>query len=757
MKKHNFVSLLLLASIVLWAQVGLEDDPALSDIDLSDVVIIEDVAEASDSVDTPALGGLGDTAADKVGEVAAAQPTTAVAEFDTELDGVGEVVEILDAPTAGVMVDVEAPEIIDVATTALPSDSKVELELPGQETSGPSGVKVTEEETISVDFPDEEVRTILRNVADLFDLNVVIPDTLQGRTSVKLRNITWRQVFEVALEPLGFTYVEDRNIIRIKSIEELTTEPVDTRVFVLNYATAEELQNSIAPLIDTAAGGRVQVDVRSNALVITERPSRMNQIQEIIEKLDKATDQVMIETKFIEVENTDQKNIGVNWSSLEGYGASAGPFQREWSRNRVSQDDSIRNDTSNNSSNSSSNNGFSSSSNNGFSSSSNNGFSSSSVDGFGINSLDRPDGIFLESENGVSSDSVNRVSSDSVNRVSSDSVNRVLSGNGTDFTRTMESLAGTSRLDTAVFSADEFRVVISALEQNNDTELVANPTVVTMSNQEATIDIVTEIPQVEFSIDEQTGEQRADGLAEPLVFGTQVRVTPQVNDAGFINLLVIPSVSNQIGTQFTDIGPQPIISRRKAETNVVIKDGYTLAIGGLTQNEEVLGGTAVPVLGSLPYIGRLFSSESNTMRQKNLIIFITAKTLNPDGSSYRDIIDPRVLHQMGVVPADVPGYQLSPEDLKTLQDIEDFRAQTRRSEAMAEGRTELKAIERAGKQAEKDASKLADEAAAAIAKEPSELEAIERTVEQDEKDTSKVTAADGAAFDTSSRSNRRRR
>ena len=206
---------------------------------------------------------------------------------------------------------------------------------------------MTEEETISVDFPDEEVRTILRNVADLFDLNVVIPDTLQGRTSVKLRNITWRQVFEVALEPLGFTYVEDRNIIRIKSIEELTTEPVDTRVFVLNYATAEELQNSIAPLIDTAAGGRVQVDDRSNALVITERPSRMNQIQEIIEKLDKATDQVMIETKFIEVENTDQKNIGVNWSSLEGYGASAGPFQREWSRNRVSQDDSIRNDTSN--------------------------------------------------------------------------------------------------------------------------------------------------------------------------------------------------------------------------------------------------------------------------------------------------------------------------------------------------------------------------------------------------------------------------
>ena len=706
MKKHNLVSLMLLASIVLWAQVGLVDDPALSDIDLSDVVIIEDVVDASDSVDSVALSGFGDIAAVKVDEVAAAQPSNTVAELEAGLDSVGEVVEILDAPTAGVSVDVEAPEILDVATTALPRDSEVVLELPGQETSGPGSVTMAEEETISVDFPDEEVRTILRNVADLFDLNVVIPDTLQGRTSVKLRNITWRQVFEITLEPLGFTYTEDRNIIRIRSLVDLTSEPVDTRVFILNYAGAEAIQGSISPLIDTANGGKIQVDVRSNALVITERPSRMNKIQEIIERLDKATEQVMIETKFIEVENTDQKDIGVNWSSLAGYGVTAGPFQRQWSRNRSSQDDSIRNDTSNNSSN------------------------SSSVDGFSL-----ADGPIFGSEN------------------------EVLSGNGTDFTRTMESLAGTSRFDTAVFSADEFRVVISALEQNNDTELVANPTVVTMSNQEATIDIVTEIPQVEFSIDDETGERRADGLAEPLIFGTQVRVTPQVNDAGFINLLVIPSVSNQIGTQFTDIGPQPIISRRTAETNVVIKDGYTLAIGGLTQNEEVQGGTAVPILGSLPYIGRLFSSESNTMRQKNLIIFITAKTLNPDGSTYRDIIDPRVLHQMGVVPADVPGYVLSPEDLKTLQDIEDFRAQTRRAEAMAEGRSELKAIERARKQAEKDASKLADEAAAAIAQEPSETKAIERTGKQDEKDTSKFTAADGAAaaVDTASRSNSRLR
>ena len=726
MKKHNLFSLMLLASIVLWAQVGLVNDPTLSDIDLSDVVIIEDVVDTSDSVDTAALSGFGDIAAVKVDEVAAAQPSTAVAELEAGLDSVGEVVEILDAPTAGVSVDVEAPEILDVATTALPRDSEVVLELPGQETSGPGSVSMTEEETISVDFPDEEVRTILRNVADLFDLNVVIPDTLQGRTSVKLRNITWRQVFEITLEPLGFTYTEDRNIIRIRSLVDLTSEPVDTRVFILNYAGAEAIQGSISPLIDTANGGKIQVDVRSNALVITERPSRMNKIQEIIEKLDKATAQVMIESKFIEVTNTDTKNVGIDWASLSGYGVSAGPFQREWSRNRSSQDDSIRNDTSNNSSISSSNNGS----------------NSSSLDGLGINSLDRPDGFFLESENGVFSNSENGV----------------FSGNGTDLTRTMESLAGTSRLDTALFSADEFQVVLSALNQKDDIKLVSNPTVVTLDNTAAKIVIGEQYPLAKYTYSTEGGEsvRQLDGY-EFLDIGIKLDVTPHVNSAGFIDLDIVPEVSSIIGFVDLEGTDAPRIASRRTETSIMVKDGFTLAIGGLVENIVTNSGSKVPILGDLPGIGRLFSSDSDKIEQRNLIIFITAKTLNPDGSTYRDIIDPRVLHQMGVVPADVPGYQLSPEDLKTLQDIEDFRAQTRRAEAMAEGRTELKAIERAGKQAEKDASKLADEAAAAIAKEPSEPKTIERTGEQDEKDTSKVAAADVAAVDTSSRSNRRLR
>jgi beta-lactamase regulating signal transducer with metallopeptidase domain len=71
-------------------------------------------------------------------------------------------------------------------------------------------------DTFSVDFPNEEIRSVLRNVAELFDINIIIPETLQGRTSVKLQNVTWQQVFKTVLDPVGYTYFQEGNIIRIE-------------------------------------------------------------------------------------------------------------------------------------------------------------------------------------------------------------------------------------------------------------------------------------------------------------------------------------------------------------------------------------------------------------------------------------------------------------------------------------------------------------------------------------------------------------
>lgn len=80
--------------------------------------------------------------------------------------------------------------------------------------------KNDETETISIDFPEEDVRIILRNIADLYEFNLIIPDSLSGRTSVRLNEVTWDQVFKVLLHPRGYTFEKDRNIVWIKEIEE---------------------------------------------------------------------------------------------------------------------------------------------------------------------------------------------------------------------------------------------------------------------------------------------------------------------------------------------------------------------------------------------------------------------------------------------------------------------------------------------------------------------------------------------------------
>lgn len=84
--------------------------------------------------------------------------------------------------------------------------------------SVPAGPPKSDTDRISVDFPNEEIRTILRNVADLYELNLVFPEDLQGRASVTLRDATWRQIFRKALYPVGYDFELDENIVRVFSL-----------------------------------------------------------------------------------------------------------------------------------------------------------------------------------------------------------------------------------------------------------------------------------------------------------------------------------------------------------------------------------------------------------------------------------------------------------------------------------------------------------------------------------------------------------
>lgn len=509
-------------------------------------------------------------------------------------------------------------------------------------------------DTLSVDFPDEEIRNILRNVADLFELNLVIPDTLQGNTSIKLRDVTWRQIFEVVLSPVGYTYVEESNIIKVVSLESLLQEPTTTDVFVINYARAEDLLSSISPLVDANAGGRIVVNGRSNALIITERPSQLTKIRPIIESLDKATAQVMIESKFVEVTDRDVKNIGVNWSSLAGYQIGARPGGENGTfgtftnngGNQRSNEGSTATTNRQGTTNSSVNESETISSTTG---------GSDSMISSGVSSIGG-----VSTATGESSISSNLGSANSTTNTATDTV----SGLG-ELSSTMESLnslvssSGTSRSLNAVFSAAEFSLILSALKTQNQTRLVSNPTVVTLNNSEATINIGEEYPIPSYTYNAERGTFEVSGF-EYRPIGIILRVTPQVNAQGFIKLTIEPEVSSRNGT--TSFGGAsgadiPIIATRKSKTQVSLRDGYTMGIGGLMRQNLTNSNTRVPLLGSIPGLGRLFRSDTKNDERLNLLIFITAKTVSADGAPIEEVFDSRNIRNIGLRRDELPGYR----------------------------------------------------------------------------------------------------
>jgi type IV pilus assembly protein PilQ len=496
-------------------------------------------------------------------------------------------------------------------------------------------------DTLSVDFPDEDIRTILRNVADLFELNLVIPDTLQGKTSIKLRDVTWRQIFQVTLSPAGYTFTEDGNIIMIVTTDSLNLEPVSTDVYVINYAKAEDIRKSIEPLIDTAAGGRLIVDARSNALVISERPTRMQRVRAIIDRLDRATEQVMIESKFIEVTDRDVKNLGVKWDSLAGYQIGGGPFNQTVNRSRDGGY-ATGSDSRSGSENSRSSGSASASDSENSSSASNDG-SASSVNG----------AVSSRSNTGSTSSLANS----GQNSMFGESSNAVTSA--LDAFQNLTNGGSTGRVSSAVFNADQFNVVLSALSTLTDIKIVSNPTVVTLNNTESSINVGEEYPIPNYTYNQERGTFEVSGFQYRPI-GIILKVTPQVNGQGFIRMSVEPEVSQRNGeTTFGGAGGAsiPIIATRKAKTQVSLKDGHTMGLGGLITSRTESGANKVPVLGSIPVLGRAFRSNNHDKQSTNLLIFITAKTVSADGAAIGEVFDPRAVRSSGLRKDELPGYR----------------------------------------------------------------------------------------------------
>ncbi|MFH1208756.1 MAG: secretin N-terminal domain-containing protein [Candidatus Omnitrophota bacterium] len=169
-----------------------------------------------------------------------------------------------------------------------------------------------EDDTISLDFKDAEIGSVLRVLSMKSNVNIVTGPEVKGLVTVRLDNVPWEKALAVILRTYNYVFERDGNIIRVTSREEMKLEPVETKTFILNYSKAKEIQASVMDMLSER--GKIKSSERSNMLVVTDIPTNLYRIGEVIKKLDKVTAQAFVDSKIVKTDLSNTEKLGINWN-----------------------------------------------------------------------------------------------------------------------------------------------------------------------------------------------------------------------------------------------------------------------------------------------------------------------------------------------------------------------------------------------------------------------------------------------------------
>jgi type IV pilus assembly protein PilQ len=169
---------------------------------------------------------------------------------------------------------------------------------------------------ISMNVEEADIRTVLRSISEFSGMNIVAGSDVKGPVTVLLHEVPWREALENILKMNDFVASEENGIIRVSTHKDFEQarklENLRTAVYQIQYARAEKLQTVLVKLLTDR--GKAQADVRANALIISDIPPVIATMDSIVPALDKPTAQVLIESRFVEVDVNNSRQLGVNWS-----------------------------------------------------------------------------------------------------------------------------------------------------------------------------------------------------------------------------------------------------------------------------------------------------------------------------------------------------------------------------------------------------------------------------------------------------------
>ncbi len=425
-----------------------------------------------------------------------------------------------------------------------------------------------EAERITVSFTDTPMEEVLFTFAEFANRSIVPGAQVTGTVSADIRDQPWDVALQAILQSRGLVAEElESGIIRVDNIENLSQrqefEPLVTRAFRINYATAEELLEPIQALL-TPDRGQASVGTSTNTLVVTDVQRVVDRVADLIEELDVQTPQVTISAKIIFVNRTDLSEFGVTYDLKD----SGGNQLNLITPGAVDQD------------------------------------------GDGI--------IELPEEQVEVGKDVIALGGSSVAALGN-ARNRVASPTLTLLTSL---LVGRHTLIN----------FIEALESANLSDIQASPSLTVMDNQTAKILVGEETP---IRVLDASAAAGAGATVIPTAqvqtqeTGIILEATPHITAGGKILLQLHAERSAAIPAE-SDAGF--IFQRQYADSRVLVDDGETVVIAGLTvtENNEVRSG--IPILMDIPIIGRLFRVTREQQIQRDLMILVTPHIV-PSGTN----------------------------------------------------------------------------------------------------------------------------
>ena len=460
---------------------------------------------------------------------------------------------------------------------------------------------------ISLDLKGVDILDVLKLLSQKSGFNFVAGRNVTGRVTIFVNNVDVWDAFELIIGANDFAYERHGDIVTVmmaRDYEMLFGDKFQARtqtlVHPLHYAKgapAAAVLNQIKSSI-----GRVVVDEGTDTLILTDVPAKLVEMQGVIQEMDRPT-----KTRIYNLNYADAEKLKGKVQELL---SPAGTFTFDARTNKavVSDLDEVLKKTDQ-----------------------------------VVRAFDAPDGQVLIEAKIVKVELTNEMDlgidwqqvfagvdlqTRSNFRVLSDIVGGTAKG-------------GALKLLTA--PKGNTQVIIEALKKLTKTDTLSNPRIMVSNNQEAKILVGTKEAVVTVTTTvPATGSTVSSPQIQYVDVGTKLFVTPSIKRDGQVQLKVRPEVSTSEVVTF-DTNRIPIVTSTEAETNVLVKSGTTLIIGGLIENKDSRTDSQLPIIGSIPILGLPFRGTTSTKEKTELVVFLTPQIVLPDGSAYVEELAPPVI------------------------------------------------------------------------------------------------------------------